>query len=495
MGDEVCYEFIDHLFSYKGVNWGAFCRIKTRAYKGCNVDAEPFMSGNTFVNLWFSWAASLGIDFREFRDPWCGDCPELLAGDGTHVGVTLRHLNICPIEQAECDVERGSMYRRFTHTVFKYEERIKDEDVRDCREQMVLYCQSILKGEYQSLQQPQIDLILMCTPEQCRPLISKFIKGQLFGSFTNHLAELIELLSRDAAVESIIPLPLIPQLRDALQQLQLNNASPNCIENLINIGPEIKQCLQNAIDHDYLQDLMQFLQYLCDFVEHYHSNDEQAQDSVPIANSYNPESGVAYYFTQSGNQVRKLGKYKINKGKNEIGQFDDKPHTDKCTKDYVKVSKKGFSHCFLWFCPIHGHAYGFHIIHSSEGRKDPFASLYKYMPKAPNHVFYDFACSLSEYCLNREPQFFSQTRFWHDLFHSFVHLCGKMFRSRRLPFLNVNSEIAEQYNSFIQCIKYTGSHLSQSKFCFLMQFCMYWWNLRKTESYRKLLNIARLGNM
>ena len=26
--------------------------------------------------------------------------------------------------------------------------------------------------------------------------------------------------------------------------------------------------------------------------------------------------------------------------------------------------------------------------------------------------------NISEYCLNREPQFFLQTRFWHDLFHN-----------------------------------------------------------------------------
>jgi len=33
---------------------------------------------------------------------------------------------------------------------------------------------------------------------------------------------------------------------------------------------------------------------------------------------------------------------------------------------------------FLWFCPAHGHCYGFHVIVGSDGRKDPANSLYAY---------------------------------------------------------------------------------------------------------------------
>jgi len=34
---------------------------------------------------------------------------------------------------------------------------------------------------------------------------------------------------------------------------------------------------------------------------------------------------------------------------------------------------------FLWFCPAHGHCYGFHVIPGSEGRKDPANSLYTFL--------------------------------------------------------------------------------------------------------------------
>ena len=93
----------------------------------------------------------------------------------------------------------------------------------------------------------------------------------------------------------------------------------------------------------------------------------------PVPNSYNPSSGKAYYFTPSGAQLRQLPKYEVcvqDKEKNEI--FDDFPEVDKaCRKMFPKMSRSGFGYLFLWFCPIHGHSYGFHLISGGEGRKDP----------------------------------------------------------------------------------------------------------------------------
>ena len=55
------------------------------------------------------------------------------------------------------------------------------------------------------------------------------------------------------------------------------------------------------------------------------------------------------------------------------------------------------------------------------------------------------------YLLNR--------RFWHDLFHSIGHVCGWNYKLQKVLGLEgLNTEICEQVNSFLQCIKYTGSH-------------------------------------
>ena len=136
-------------------------------------------------------------------------------------------------------------------------------------------------------------------------------------------------------------------------------------------------------------------------------------------------------------------------------------------------------------CPVHGHCYGFHIIPGSEGRKDPFSALFKYKEEPPQHLFYDFACSFSEYALNREPDYFKKCRTWHDLFHSFNHVCGEIFKSSRIPNLTANTEICEQFNSYLQRLKWTCTHLGQERFCFILQYAIFKWNVKQTERIEK----------
>ena len=140
-----------------------------------------------------------------------------------------------------------------------------------------------------------------------------------------------------------------------------------------------------------------------------------------------------------GNQIRRQPKYAIDAGNKN---YDDVPGVDEvCKKKFSSVFYGGYGYMFLWFCPIHGHCYGFHLIAGSEGRKDPFSSLFIYLPTAHKEVFYDFACQYSEYFLNREPQYFLQTRFWHDLFHSITYKCGKCFKSSRIcGMIGINSK-------------------------------------------------------
>ena len=42
----------------------------------------------------------------------------------------------------------------------------------------------------------------------------------------------------------------------------------------------------------------------------------------------------------------------------------------------------------------------------------------------------------------------------------------------------------EQFNSYLQCISYTSSHLLQSHYMFFVQFFIYLWNSEKTTEYR-----------
>ena len=128
--------------------------------------------------------------------------------------------------------------------------------------------------------------------------------------------------------------------------------------------------------YGFVKECISFVEYLVDQVIHVHNDDKPVQPPNEILGSYSPEKGVAYYFTPHGNQVRKQPTYCIEQAKNN---YDDIPCVDKmCNKNFSQVPYGGFGYMFLWFCPIHGHCYGFHVIAGGEGRKHPFSSLVKY---------------------------------------------------------------------------------------------------------------------
>lgn len=162
--------------------------------------------------------------------------------------------------------------------------------------------------------------------------------------------------------------------------------------------------------------------------------------------------------------------------------MDDKDEAGEETCE--KYFKKGFgwSYCFLFFCPKHGHCYGFHLISGAEGRKDPFSALVKYLPVAPRIIFYDYACQLSEYAFNREPEYFRNTEFFHDIFHGVNHKCPYAFQCGAIADKRCyNTSCAEQFNSYFVKIKATGKCLRMSRFMLYAQHMMYLWNLDRTK--------------
>jgi hypothetical protein len=240
-----------------------------------------------------------------------------------------------------------------------------------------------------------------------------------------------------------------------------------------------------------------FVRSLIRYTRELFQDDRPTQVPDPVKYSYNPPSGTCYYFTESGDQVRQVPTYDIQmEGKGKF-VYDQRPEVDGvCTKDYPYQSLGGFGYMQFMFCPLHGHCYGFHLIDGAEGRKDVFSALYKYKPTAPKEMFYDFACQLNEYCLNREPGHFVLTRFFHDIFHGFPHKCGDSFKATRICGLGaLDTEICEQFNSYLGCIKYTASHLTQEHMMLLTQFMVYLWNKDKTKRVEQMGNVALAGRL
>lgn len=93
----------------------------------------------------------------------------------------------------------------------------------------------------------------------------------------------------------------------------------------------------------------------------------------------------------------------------------------------------------------HGYCAGWHVINSSEGRRDAMVPLYRLKHTAPKAYFMDFACGCEQFALNYMPQYYLRTEFFHDIFHGFRHLCTARFNSRRLrQYSAINTSIMEQ---------------------------------------------------
>ena len=191
-----------------------------------------------------------------------------------------------------------------------------------------------------------------------------------------------------------------------LALISLQSLSCAAVRHMRDCCPELRYLFHVSLGTNIITEICNFVKSLMNSLLCFHSKDEPQLPVRPVRGSYYPQSGVAYYFSESGNIGRPLRRY--------LSSSDDVTESG-CSKNYPKVSSGRFAHSFLWFCPIHGHCYGFHLTDGAEGRKDPFASLVKYLEVQREEIFYDFLCSLSEYSLNREPDLFKHSRFWHDL--------------------------------------------------------------------------------
>jgi hypothetical protein len=407
IADEVLYDFLRRMFLCR-LSFSAFCTEMTSIYRSVATTSAPFMSKSTFVDCFFSWLSCMRIDFRKSVDPWCKHAPKVLACDGTHVGITMSRLNMKPVESSELDATLAPVHRRYDRVFLAYRPEIDNVQVRTARSYLRYACDKTLSKLKlgSELTEPEEErskqALLVVSPENCSQLMNNFLDRLYPQTVIVCLARLLSILARDVPVSSLLPFCYFQSIRMKVQDIGQGHHVQKNLQDMHDLCPEVKFLVQASVGEVCLAEIVSFITFLLDLVQQVHAHDLVPAEPQTVAQSYNPESGVAYYFTPTGEQVRKLPCYEMNK----IGgnNYDDPPVAgEACKKWYPLVSKKGFCNVFLWFCPIHGHAYGFHLIPGSEGRKDPFASLYKYLPEAPQHIFYDFACSLSEYCLNREP--------------------------------------------------------------------------------------------
>ena len=475
--------------------------------------SRGFMSSKTFRNLFFSWASYQKIEFRQMCD-WCGSTPSVLACDATKIGIAYSNCSIPPIERPASDDIIETPHRRYdrcflSSAVNESNENVSKKDkavaIRDSRKHAKLIF-STATGyiQQESLTPMQLTTrntnLLSNFPTSCKALLQRLFSTQLSTDQMKCTAKLFYILSFDAPLRSFVPEAFLPKLKKLI--IDINNSSDINFNSFYQESLKFNPTLGNFVlafndESTFDRDALSVLIYITETIDLVHSDDVDAAPPSPLDGSYNPPRlGRAYYFTSSGKQLRSVRQFSMDvKGKGQSKKtHDDLPTNSSCSKKYPIVAMKGSTFLFLWFCPMHGHCYGFHIVNGSEGRKDPCFSLYTHLTDAPDTIFYDFACSLEEYCLNRESGFYKNTRFFHDVFHGYSHSCSSVYSSKRLlDHRSVNSSLCEQFNSYLQCIKSSAKHMSQVRFMFYVQFMIHIWNEKKKLSYTRKLKVAASG--
>ncbi|WAR30545.1 hypothetical protein MAR_033087 [Mya arenaria] len=466
-GDEIGWEFTSSVMK-TGCTFSAYCQMKDELYRTRDPKAN--------------WAANMNIDFRQPCDI-CRYEPNRLCFDGTREGVGFRHSNFTEISTPDRSLQtQQTLHRRMDRCYLKNKPGVEKRQMIAYREALDNIARTTV-AEFEPLDIPEnndrINLLMQALPEEAHQSFQRFTRGMsefervAYGS-------VLKMLATTASVTSILSTEYALFLQEFLTNENLSDFEFNRqMYEMRSFAPEIRDLIAESMlnNNNILPDDIKL--FLVHFTNESLNLPVYApEDATFQFGTYNPEKlGRAYYFNEHGVKLRNMRTEQA-----ETMTMMMKLWTfERCRKIYSKIqqSAPGTSNLFLWFCPDHGHCYGFHMT-VAEGRKDPSASLYSHLAKPQQAVFYDFACNLQEYCLNRES--------------GYSHKCSTSFRSSRLQgFESVNSEICEQFNSFIQILKKSARQMTQSHFCFYLQFFIHEWNRRKRVAYKRKISTELAG--
>ncbi len=493
-GDEIGWIFVNHVMS-SGMTFSAFCENMSQQYKLSCSESRPFMSPQVFIQWFFGWASNQKIDFR-MPCPVCKYEPPYLACDGTKIGVRLNVADVTPIECVDGERDLPSPDNRNSRCFMAYTANVSNTDTRLLRQQLL----ALSDPGYQTLGVDFTDL-LNNVPQSLVPSLTRLLSGNMGNREKGAFCRILSILGSTTPLQALIPARYHIEFGQLLTIINIASEDVQpAIEHSLNrmreYCPEIRSLLlASRVDNSgrVSNDIIAFLSSILERLTN--SIITPPNDAVPQEHSYNPgKFGRAYYFNPTGSRIRQTRSFVADQRSRKNQNYDDDPMPhEQCSKDFPdpKASARGTCFSFFWFCPLHHHCYGFHLIPGSEGRKDPHSSLYCHLEKPPKAIFYDFGCGLHEYSLNRESGYFQNVQFFHDIFHGYAHKCSDVYKSSRLSgFDGVNSSVCEQFNSFMQCIKKSARQMSQEHFVFYMQYFIHMWNLKKKQRYSKRLQVA-----
>ena len=352
------------------------------------------MDPKTFQKLWFAWASCQNHDFV-MPDPYCGWNPSCLGGDGTRMGIAISKAIISPVERREGPTL--PTHNRRLDRCFISSGQLSTVEARSAREARdhLRYIANIKLGKVR--EQPaeyenQTENLLNYMPEPVRGLFSAWMNDQLPSiDMVNCVSKMFLLLSHEASLSQFLPYALLPHMVDFLHEPSVMASVVDGLECYnVDLATFLRVTVAEYRDHwpSYMSTFIQY-RYLIDRVKNLEEQMVMPEEPIAIAGSYNPPKyGRFYYFRPDGKQVRRGRPFSIDGHSGKQNEYDDVPDGPHCRKFYPKISAKGSTYMFFWFCPLHGHCFGGHMINGSEGRKDPHFSLYKHIWMLHQRIFF-----------------------------------------------------------------------------------------------------------
>jgi hypothetical protein len=186
-------------------------------------------------------------------------------------------------------------------------------------------------------------------------------------------------------------------------------------------------------------------------------------DSDRDKNRYDPSTGVAYHFTQSGRRLYYWPKYR---SRSEKGCTCRKP-------DWMRIAPKGRSEGVLTFmCSRSGVVLGNTMLTGHEGCKDAGSALYSFHPMRVGQsrlksVVCDTPCMHATYMNTRAPKEFDEVQWTGDRFHIKPHTCRAIYDPDEYAIYDhINTSMIEQWHAVMDNLTTTvkGSTLAHAMF-------------------------------
>ena len=237
-GDEIGWDFITDVLK-KMTSFSAFCAEMSIKYRTNNPMAASFMSTNTFISYFFGWLYNMRIDFRKEVDPEYGYKPQILACDGTHIGVSMKHMKLeNPITKNDVPMQLSSQHQHLQRTMIGEKEP---------RAHLRYFCNKFLgklkQKDFLTQQQEEVCkrelLAAINTKAGICNFVTMFLHKQVPDEMLKEMAKLLHMLSGDACMSSVFPFEGNPYITRACAAISTNNLQAYIMDKIKEYNKEV----------------------------------------------------------------------------------------------------------------------------------------------------------------------------------------------------------------------------------------------------------------